>query len=62
MSLRALAKTSKNTQIERLYQKLPKVTNVNHFYIIIGYKIPKNTQVKIFMKIGQVNQKLPEGG
>ena len=27
----------------------------------MGYKTPKNTLVPIFIKIGPVNQKLPEG-
>ena len=50
---------------ERLDQKLPKrgkVPALKHFKIIIGYKTPKNTLVQIFIKIGPVNQKLPEGG
>ena len=43
----------------RLDQKLPAL---KHFKIIIGYKTPKNTLVQIVIKVGPVNQKLPEGG
>ena len=46
-------------KFEQVYQKLPAL---KHFKIIIRYKTQKNMQVPIFIKIGPVNQKLPEGG